>query len=247
MHTGAWIAGHPAEAPSIMTAAEERPERVSALQDWLCACGVPAETLEEMRAESLRVVDSLGSVEFDFDLIDGDMVPASGGTLSVVHTPGHTPGHLCFLDRDRQVLFTGDHVLPRVSPNISKRPGTGADPLGDYLASLSVLGMAVDAHPVLALPGHEWEFDNVSTRTRQLGQHHVDRLQEITDLIAGEAMSVWETARALPWSRKFASFDVRAKRQAVGETYAHIFRLQQTGHLELRGSSPWRWRVREHP
>ena len=38
---------------------------------------------------------------------DGDRV----GRLRVVHTPGHTPGHLCFVDEQTGVMLTGDHVL----------------------------------------------------------------------------------------------------------------------------------------
>jgi glyoxylase-like metal-dependent hydrolase (beta-lactamase superfamily II) len=40
-------------------------------------------------------------------LLDGDVLPALGG-LQVVHTPGHTPGSVCFYAPALRVLFTGD-------------------------------------------------------------------------------------------------------------------------------------------
>jgi glyoxylase-like metal-dependent hydrolase (beta-lactamase superfamily II) len=40
-------------------------------------------------------------------LTDGDEIPALGG-LRVVHTPGHTPGSICFYAPRRRILFTGD-------------------------------------------------------------------------------------------------------------------------------------------
>ena len=38
---------------------------------------------------------------------DGDVLPVLGG-VRVIHTPGHTPGSVCYLLEDRSVLFSGD-------------------------------------------------------------------------------------------------------------------------------------------
>lgn len=60
-----------------------------------------------------RVLMSKKSAEFpaftpDIALADGDIVDLAGG-LEVIHTPGHTAGHVCLLwKRDRGLLFTGD-------------------------------------------------------------------------------------------------------------------------------------------
>ena len=51
-------------------------------------------------------------------------------------TPGHSPGHLCFYEREKRVILTGDHVLPTITPNVSLHPQQMGNPLGDYLASL---------------------------------------------------------------------------------------------------------------
>lgn len=41
---------------------------------------------------------------------DGDRVDLGGRSLTVLHTPGHSPGHCCFYDPDRQDLYAGDLV-----------------------------------------------------------------------------------------------------------------------------------------
>jgi glyoxylase-like metal-dependent hydrolase (beta-lactamase superfamily II) len=41
-------------------------------------------------------------------LADGDTVTVGGLTLDVVHTPGHTPGHVCFIDRPGKLAVVGD-------------------------------------------------------------------------------------------------------------------------------------------
>ena len=38
---------------------------------------------------------------------DGQLIPALGG-LRVIHTPGHTPGHICLYAERERILFTGD-------------------------------------------------------------------------------------------------------------------------------------------
>jgi len=43
-------------------------------------------------------------------LNDGDRIELGGRTVTVLHTPGHSPGHMCFWEEDRGYLFTGDLV-----------------------------------------------------------------------------------------------------------------------------------------
>lgn len=40
-------------------------------------------------------------------LHDRDEVDLGGRVIEVLHTPGHSPGHMCFWERDRGYLFTG--------------------------------------------------------------------------------------------------------------------------------------------
>ncbi len=43
-------------------------------------------------------------------LEDGDTIELGGRTVTVLHTPGHSPGHMCFWEKDRGYLFTGDLI-----------------------------------------------------------------------------------------------------------------------------------------
>ncbi|KEZ89491.1 MBL fold metallo-hydrolase [Lacrimispora celerecrescens] len=43
-------------------------------------------------------------------LKDGDIIDLGGRKITVLHTPGHSPGHLCFWELQRGYLFTGDLV-----------------------------------------------------------------------------------------------------------------------------------------
>jgi glyoxylase-like metal-dependent hydrolase (beta-lactamase superfamily II) len=44
-------------------------------------------------------------------LADGDTVKFGAETMTVLHTPGHTPGSVCFLHEGDRVLFSGDTLF----------------------------------------------------------------------------------------------------------------------------------------
>ena len=41
---------------------------------------------------------------------DGDLIDLGSRELRLIHTPGHSPGHLCVFDESRGFLFTGDLI-----------------------------------------------------------------------------------------------------------------------------------------
>ncbi|MDP7619030.1 MAG: MBL fold metallo-hydrolase, partial [Dehalococcoidia bacterium] len=77
--------------------------------------------------------------EPDVLLEGGETFSTGNATLQAVWTPGHTPGHVCFFDRENRMIFTGDHILPVITSNVSTRMATEDDPLGDYLDSIDKL------------------------------------------------------------------------------------------------------------
>lgn len=95
-------------------------------------------------------------------------------------TPGRSPGHLCFYETDRELLFSGDHVLPSISPNVSLHH-PGDNPLADFLFALAKIeDLAVDE----VLLAHQWRFRNLSRRMAELVAHHTQRLAEAEDIVA---------------------------------------------------------------
>ena len=79
-------------------------------------------------------------------LRDGDILDLGGRRLEVLHTPGHSPGHMCFWEAERGYLFTGDLVY--LDTLFAYYPST--DPEA-YLISLE----KVAALPVKRVfPGH---------------------------------------------------------------------------------------------
>lgn len=50
-------------------------------------------------------------------LNDGDIIDIGGRRIQVLHTPGHSPGHMCFWEKEKGYLFTGHHSLD-IQPEI---------------------------------------------------------------------------------------------------------------------------------
>ena len=55
---------------------------------------------------------SIPGIEPKTLLEDGQIIDLGGRTLEVIHSPGHSPGSVCYLDRENRLLFTGDHFYP---------------------------------------------------------------------------------------------------------------------------------------
>lgn len=228
--TSAWIAVHEAELIQIALNEPDRDDKVASLIRWLSQCGVPDDD-QDLLSEVHRLVASMVDEQPDLLLSDGAAVPGTDGALIAIHTPGHSPGHLCFHDRSRGLVFSGDHLLPKTRTHVGKRPGNGADPLGDFTGSLQRLAGIDSSTPLLCLPGHEWSFDRMRERSEELSRRSARRLNEVEGTVLDGGDTVWEVTRRLSWSRPVDDFSGRAKRQVLGETYAHLIRLERIGRL----------------
>lgn len=152
-----------------------------------------------------------------------------------MHTPGHTAGHLCFHDDRTGLFFSGDHVLPRISPNISTMAEGDVDPLRSYRESLA--GVRDVAHAEV-LRAHEWRFRGLSQRVDQIVAHHEERLAELLRALRELPGSTpWQLAARLTWSRPWASYTRQVRIFAVTETEAHLRLLGSRG-LALRCDGP---------
>jgi glyoxylase-like metal-dependent hydrolase (beta-lactamase superfamily II) len=173
--------------------------------------------------------------EPDGTMTDGEVLHLGSFDLQVMWTPGHSPGHACFYEERLELLLTGDHVLPTISPNVGLFPGSDADPLGDYLKSLQRLrGLAVRR----VLPAHEYVFDDLDARLDGLEAHHEERLQEVIDAMQAGASNGFEVARGIKWSiGHFDGFDPMTRRAAMTETMAHLEHLMREGRVEMREES----------
>ncbi len=197
--------------------------------DWLTKHGIPAEERSELQYSSMPARRFVVETQPDRTLADGECVKLGKIEFRVIWTPGHTPGHICFHDERHELILTGDHILPTISPNVSLHPQSDDDPLGDYLRSMTKLR---GLHTKKVLPAHEYSFDDLEARLDELEHHHALRLQEMVDSINAGASTAYDIAREVTWATgKFDEFNAWTRRAAVGETLSHLRYLSNEGRL----------------
>jgi glyoxylase-like metal-dependent hydrolase (beta-lactamase superfamily II) len=238
--SGAWIALHPADAALIHDRYDEPTDLLQRVGTMLRRMGAPADELASLQNASMPVLPLVGSVKPDLLVEDGDKPEVPGWDLAAIWTPGHSPGHLCFWEDRNALMLSGDHVLPRITPNIPFHPQAGADPLGDYLRSLEKLE-GYDADEVL--PAHEHRFVGLSQRLAELRAHHEARFAEVIAAIKTGSTSAWDIASRMGWSRPWNRIEGFMRRAAVGEALAHLRALEIRGIVREVNGEPSRWEL----
>jgi glyoxylase-like metal-dependent hydrolase (beta-lactamase superfamily II) len=238
--SGAWVAMHPADAEIIGSDLQRNAAAsVAAEKAFLVSLGAPPDDAAEDVGPAENFEPFAGMAIPDRLLEDGDVADLPGWRMRAVHTPGHTPGHLCFAEERTGLFFSGDHVLPRISPNISTTHDGLDDPLRSYLGSLEAVS---SPEPAEVLPAHEWRFRGLGDRTRQLAAHHEHRLAELLDAVrAHPASTPWELAAYLTWSRSWDQYERRMRIFAVTETDAHLRLLASRGLVVGSGGAVPTW------
>ena len=154
---------------------------------------------------------------------DNEIVELGGREWLSIHTPGHTNDHLCLWDPANGIMFSGDHVLPTITPHIGGITPE-ADPLSQFFGSLE--RMTEFENVTTALPAHGHPFMNLKERSLEIIDHHQERLQTIRDasqqLVEG---SVTDYMRVLFSERAWGDM-------AESETYAHLEHLKEAGELQ---------------
>lgn len=154
---------------------------------------------------------------------DSQVVQLGRREWVAIHTPGHTHDHLCLLDPESGALFTGDHVLPSITPHIGGLTPE-EDPLAQFFDSLERMKSLGDVS--IALPAHGHPFENVGDRAASIIEHHEERLDIIRK--ATHEMSggtVVDYMRVLFRERSWGDM-------AQSEAYAHLEHLRVLGDLK---------------
>jgi glyoxylase-like metal-dependent hydrolase (beta-lactamase superfamily II) len=254
--SGAWIAMHAADAQVVRRTRDADPAHwLDYVAAKLAAAGAPEQHLAPLRAARAagrtRPLPGTHAALPDRDITPGELLDLPGRRLRAIWTPGHTPGHVCLhLEEDHPArerahpghgrLFSGDHLLPGITPHIGlyedPDDATVTDPLGDYLDSLERVGRLA---PAEVLPAHQHAFTDAPGRVRRLLAHHEDRLTGLRALLSDRAMTPWQLAEEMEWNRPWEQIPYGSRHIAVSEAEAHLRRLVKLGRAEpVPGSDP---------
>ena len=183
--------------------------------------------LEQMRSRRTYYPSLVPSVPEAYTrLQDGQLVRIGEAGWRVITGFGHSPEHAALYSEARNVLISGDMVLPRISTNVSVfAVEPEGNPLQQYLDSLDKFAALPD--DVLVLPSHGRPFRGLHTRIGQLREHHAARLAEVVAACRKPQSAV--DIVPIMFRRQL---DAHQLSFALGEALAHLHKLWNDGMLE---------------
>ena len=167
-------------------------------------------------------------------IADNELVPAGDVSLWAIHTPGHSPDHLCFFEPHDGILFAGDLV---VNDGTVVIPASHGGSLADYLDSLRRI---LDLQPRVILPGHGRAVDQPAALLRGYIAHRMSRERQVLDALAGGPLSVDGLA-----DRIYRQLDPGLRPAASESVLAHLIKLRNEGRAidEPAENGGTRWRL----
>jgi glyoxylase-like metal-dependent hydrolase (beta-lactamase superfamily II) len=219
--SGATISMHHLERDIIRPRYIEMEELLRQTDRMLIENGVPNGEKDRMRDATVGLEQYTVPVMPDKILHEGEEITTGKFTLRVIWTPGHSSGHICLYEPEQKILFSGDHILPEITPNVSLHPQSIENPLGRYLKSLRDIRQMDVA---LTLPGHDKPFTNLRLRLDEIIHHHELRNQAILGVLGFNRRTAYYIAREITWGDNYRLKDLPDfhKRIAVFETMAHL-------------------------
>ena len=159
-------------------------------------------------------------------VVEGDEIVIDGEPWRVIIGRGHAPEMICLYSEARRLLIAADHVLQKISPNISVLASEpDGDPLHDYMTSFDPFRALPE--DTLVLPSHGQPFYGLHARIDQLIGHHHQRLERTAEAV-GDGGTALQVLPAL-FERKL---DAHQLGFALGEALAHLNMLVFNGTLK---------------
>ncbi|HSB08266.1 MAG TPA: MBL fold metallo-hydrolase [Blastocatellia bacterium] len=212
--SGATAYIHEWDAPAVAADMDYRAYRA-----LLASAGVPRETIDQMEAgyEKFRgFAYPLARVE---KLKDEDEIVFDHESLTVVHTPGHTPGSICLVRTSNRLVFASDTVLKTITPN----PVLSPDPidqkrrfqsLGEYLVSLARIRTLA---PTVLKGGHGDDVIDYDEHFHRMYRFTNARQSKLLSALPKSGATAWEASmRLFPQAHGYHRF------LALSETVAHL-------------------------
>lgn len=196
--------------------------------------GLSRELIEEQRRVNPARYYALKDMFAAETVEDGYEIRIGNYTLKCIWTPGHTPGHMCLYMEKEKILFSGDHILFDITPNITSWGGV-EDSLGNYLESLK---KTQELEIETCFPAHRKNEMCVYERIKQIQAHHDFRIAQTLSIITETpGLTAYQIGAGLSWSmrgRNWEEFPIQQKWFAMGETIAHIDYLRLRGKVDKR-------------
>lgn len=160
-----------------------------------------------------------GGMRADRRAADGDVLAVGEAELEVIHTPGHSPGHICLYLRPAGVLFAGDQVVGAGTTAINP-------PEGDMAVYIRSLRRLLDYDVTLLCPGHGPPVRDARRKIEELIQHRLEREEQVLAGLRRGRCTIKDLVSDI-----YPELDSRLLPAAEGQVLAHLTKLEQEGRV----------------
>jgi glyoxylase-like metal-dependent hydrolase (beta-lactamase superfamily II) len=167
-------------------------------------------------------------------LADDERIEAGDVTLWAIHTPGHSPDHLCFFEPRSSALFAGDLVVDRGTVMI---PASDGGNLSAYLASLRRIR---ELEPRRIYPGHGAPVERPAALLRAYIAHRLAREREIAAALRDRPLSIPAIVEVV-----YPALPAEVRAAAAESVLAHLVKLRDDARVveEREGGADPVWRL----
>ena len=102
--------------------------------------------LEKPGSDGIPLFMPVKGVKADHDLEEDQIISVGNLKLRVIHTPGHSPGGVCFYIKEKNILISGDTLFKSSIGNLSFASASPED-MWESLKKLSVLPPETKVYP----------------------------------------------------------------------------------------------------
>ena len=157
---------------------------------------------------------------------DGAIFKTGIGELSAVWVPGHSPGSTCFICDEKQIIFSGDHILGDISSNPSIS-FDNSEQIGmmTYFESLNRIESKAG---YIALPGHREPIRDIKSRIDGLRAEYDEKLQKAAIALTHESHTVYEISRIV-----YGNYDANSLVLALAESRDLLRILESRNQAKL--------------
>jgi glyoxylase-like metal-dependent hydrolase (beta-lactamase superfamily II) len=206
------------------------------IADYYRSAGTPAEmfnTLTERGNSFLRTSDE---VPPSFTVLrDSDRITIGKQSWQIIVGKGHAPEMYTMYDADNKFLISADHIVARITPNISIWPYSPNDnPLKDYLESMAHFATTLP-DDITLLPGHGRSFSGFHERINSYRVHHEGRLDKLMAGLQQDGAKTLHQLLEVLFPRVMSPRDYVF---ALGEAHSHINYLVHAGKVRKDTSKP---------
>jgi glyoxylase-like metal-dependent hydrolase (beta-lactamase superfamily II) len=162
---------------------------LSLVYDMFITNGMPQESVEKFLSLYQDIMKNNPIPLIDEVIHHRDFV-SKIPELQIIWTPGHAADHLCIYNENTKAMFTGDHVISKVTSQIGLTyVAQSENPMKVYQQSLKEL---LNYDIEVSYPGHNRPIENTHERITEILKHHESRESWILKTLNSKKLTAFE-------------------------------------------------------